>query len=766
MEILSATAATHILAHKPQPVNEKEVVGLCMVVPKLTSAGQGRCSAIVQLSPLAFVHPSLARMHFMSSVSDSVSRCRNLRSGRLAFSCLAIILTNQPFSTATPAEIEPGRYALLIGINEYVSPEISDLRGAVNDVNMISRILVTRFGFDEKDVAVIVDQKATRAGILNAIDQFIARVGPNDAAYFHFSGHGSRIEDFSGDETDGIDETIIPHDARQAGIPDILDDELDQRFDRLRAKHALIIFDSCNSGTVTRSASVVQVRTVPPDTRLDLYRAASHRTRQVIEVRELPHVLMTSAPADRDALDGPIDNAFYGLFSYALARSLDANGPDATPIAIHDGVKNELSRIREQLFTAPPEPQLEAPADRLLQPALPLARNTERHDVSIIARRAWLSAEPMANGNLLLRDGQALNATPGSQWGIYGPDEIAFSYGEALALGTIDSLSGNDSILKPQIRRATIPPGARAISIAPPDLSGSLPLQLTGVADRRRTPLIQTIRTRLPGAEIVGPTEFARFILEYRDNQWHVMDAGGLQQVLAFADGPDAMVAERLVSVLSRASKAMALLALDNPASDLRLSVRLRTAESRNPITERRGLVRVPNNPEPTYRIRRPGEARNSENSLIIEVQADRNVYLTIASVDTTGSVNLLFPNRYQKPGFMPEGFLSANTRARVPDSLASGNRAGFHWDYGPPAGTDTIRVFASVDLATADTMRRFISGAANDPSGFRELRTKLTATAVRGLIRVADDATADITQPVPATGPWSATSLVIRVRD
>jgi hypothetical protein len=56
-----------------------------------------------------------------------------------------------------------------------------------------------------------------------------------------------------------------------------------------------------------------------------------------------------------------------------------------------------------------------------------------------------------------------------------------------------------------------------------------------------------------------------------------------------------------------------------------------------------------------------------------------------------------------------PQGRVRANELVTIPDSLAPGNRAGFHWDYSPPAGMDTVRVFASTDAATANAIRQRI---------------------------------------------------------
>jgi uncharacterized caspase-like protein len=247
-------------------------------------------------------------------------------------------------AAAAPAAEPPTRRALLIGINDYALPQIPKLRGAVSDVQMIGRILETRLGFERRNIVMLTDAQATRAGILNALDDLIDKTNAGDTVYFHYSGHGSQVQDPDAGPDGGLDETIVAQDSRMPGVPDIVEDELASRFRRFKSRNVLLVFDSCHSGSITRSGSPVQPRAIAPDKRLDLYRGRSTATtRSAVVVEQLPHVLMASVPADEEALDAEIDGGFYGVFTYALAKSLDANGPDGTPEAIHRVVKQELS---------------------------------------------------------------------------------------------------------------------------------------------------------------------------------------------------------------------------------------------------------------------------------------------------------------------------------------------------------------------------------------------------------------------------------------
>ncbi len=664
------------------------------------------------------------------------------------------------------ARAEVHHHALLIGINEYASPKVNNLNGAVNDVTMMHRILVTRLGFDEANVRMLTNEEATRKGILKAIDVLVAEAGEEDVVYFHYSGHGSRQKDKNGDEDDGFDETILSHDARTPGVRDILDDELERRFARIRSNRVFIVFDSCHSGTITRSASVL-ARTVPPDDRAELY---EQQTREVIAVKELPHLLMAGAPPDKEALDAPIDEGFYGLFTYSLARTFDRLGPSASPRQLHAGVKSELARIQEQFFIRAPEPQLEGPQEKIDLPLLSTDEESESAGPQQgPSRRAWLMVAPADDSRVRLLDGVSMNAQPGSQWAIYLPGETRFDFGNAIAFGVVRGLSGNDSILELELTRQTIEQGSRAVMLTPPDLSGSVPLRIEGVTQQRQSSLQRLVKDRYQGVEFVDAGGFARFVAAYDSRGWNITDAAGLTQILAFPDAADKVIAQRLSDIIGRSSHALALLALQNPASEISLEARIPAADGfGGPEAGTRGLTKVSGDTAKSLSIRKPGQPRGPGNSLVLEVQADRDVYLTIVDVDTEGNVNLLFPNNYQKDSFFPDGYAPAGTVVRIPDSLGAGNAAGFHWDYSPPAGRDTILVFASETPEMAKIIRQ-LTRQSDSVSGISQLRSALGAAVVRGVTVVPDQPASEpqvAQEQEPALGDWTSRSIVIDVRE
>jgi hypothetical protein len=661
--------------------------------------------------------------------------------------------------SAQPAATDNGpgiKRALLIGINKYQA--VPKLQGSINDIETMRQILITRWGFSEKYIAVLKDEAATRAGILAALDQFVKESGPQDTVYFHFSGHGSQVEDLNGDEKDdGLDETIVPQDGRSGDVRDITDDELDAVFARLRAKNAFIVLDSCHSGTATRSLDI-RTRSIPQDNRVDIYRKAeqaSIKTRAVVPVVTSRYVVMTGAASHQEALDGPVDGRYHGFFTFALARSLSSSGAGATPREIFGGVERELKRIQAHFGrSSMPEPQLEAPPE-LLDKTLfgGTSGGTGIASASQNSRLPWLEVQPGVGGQVTLISGVLLGAGPGSMWTLYPPGEITFQPGKALAVVTVTQTSGKDSIAKLQKTETTIPKGARAVALLPASSGEKIPIRILDVPEDRRKHIEEILKKNITEIELVGQDKTARFLVDVKGTELRLLAADGLEVVASFSTDDDQWGAG-LALVVSRSANASELLTLDNPSSQLKVNVRVVNAAAQKVSVGTRGIAVVAGNTKPAqYRIRRPKEARSEKNSLQLEISVSADSYLTIVDVDSEGGVNLLFPNNYQERSFVTDGFVHAGETILIPDSLKSGNRAGFYWDYTPPKGTDTVRVFTSTDVQTAQMLRQRVQSlqaTASQSSGggvktrgvaasIGTIRQDFAKIATRGIVTVYD---------------------------
>lgn len=238
------------------------------------------------------------------------------------------------------------RYGLTIGINDYAGA--GDLAGCVNDALDMGHLLTER-GYK---TTTLLDAAATREAILDRLDAAVARLRYRDRLVIHFSGHGTKVPDSSGDEPDGWDECLVTADLNV-----IRDDDLAVIFDARRfGSRIVLVADSCYSGTVSRVGGFerlgatfdekhpVRRRYLPP-----LY-LASRVAAQAVAIRSDGRAPLADTPPNRSLLassdvlllsgasagEYAYDSWWHegdtwrpnGAFTYHLGRALDAGADD------------------------------------------------------------------------------------------------------------------------------------------------------------------------------------------------------------------------------------------------------------------------------------------------------------------------------------------------------------------------------------------------------------------------------------------------------
>ena len=234
--------------------------------------------------------------------------------------------------------------ALLVGVSDYDNAiGLADLRGPVNDITLMQRVLTER-GADQ--ITVLADgidgaQRPTRTAVLDGFAALAASAGPGDLVYIHLSGHGTRQPDQNGDETDGLDEVFLPADTMRAepgsnAIPNALtDDEIGAALLAIRRTGADVWFvmDACHSGSGTRAAAVgTAARYIDPAvlgvTARESALAEPQAEAQGPEPagRLLAFYAAQSTEVAREVAydEGDGAEAWYGLFTSKLAARLEA----------------------------------------------------------------------------------------------------------------------------------------------------------------------------------------------------------------------------------------------------------------------------------------------------------------------------------------------------------------------------------------------------------------------------------------------------------
>jgi hypothetical protein len=153
---------------------------------------------------------------------------------------------------AVPLVVSTGtgrRIALCAGINAYPR---QPLGGCVQDSENWAAALL-RLGFQ---VRTLRDREATRAGLVESLGKLIHDGREGDQLVFQFAGHGTQVDDLSGDDQDRFDEVVVPVDFDSGAL--LIDDDIYELCKELRTGARLTIFmDCCHSGTNTRFAPLL-----------------------------------------------------------------------------------------------------------------------------------------------------------------------------------------------------------------------------------------------------------------------------------------------------------------------------------------------------------------------------------------------------------------------------------------------------------------------------------------------------------------------------
>lgn len=141
------------------------------------------------------------------------------------------------------------KWAVIVGVGDYIDPNIGPLDYAANDANEIYNRLIDS-GWIPEHIKLLTDNQATKENIEAAVDWMSTHAIANDICFFYFSGYGTySTDDLPPDvEADGHDEFICPVDT-EIGSPEsaICDDELATWTYSILA-HKIIMLDACRSG--------------------------------------------------------------------------------------------------------------------------------------------------------------------------------------------------------------------------------------------------------------------------------------------------------------------------------------------------------------------------------------------------------------------------------------------------------------------------------------------------------------------------------------
>jgi hypothetical protein len=296
---------------------------------------------------------------------------------------------------------QPQFYALFVGIDNYRSPSVSDLRGCVNDVKAMASFVRAKLNLPDANIRVYTsshpsdmtgeapeapESVASRANILAGFEWLMGQARAKDQVFIHYSGHGSQAPTVDpNNEPDGLDETLVPCDSRMVGLDgqpvyDVLDKEIKTYIDLIEASGAYItvFFDCCHSGSGTRGEQKVLTRKTPEDSRTRSLETLETRTAtRLAEQLKLPpqpvtasgwhisggHVLLAGCRDEELSHEyrDPETGTWHGATTYFLMRALRSADATTTWGQVYDQVRTQVNaQYKNQM------PQLEGPQNRAI----------------------------------------------------------------------------------------------------------------------------------------------------------------------------------------------------------------------------------------------------------------------------------------------------------------------------------------------------------------------------------------------------------------
>lgn len=554
------------------------------------------------------------------------------------------------------------RWAFIVGISDYINfddVEGGDLPGAEHDARGVRDVLVMRGHVPAENVRLLLNQDATREAIEEGITGWLSEnARPGDNVVIFFAGHGSQMWDESGDEDDGLDETLAPADVVANSTEfDISDDTFNSWLANLPTENVVVILDNCNSGTGTRDVTPFsRGRLLARD--LDAIERPASVTRRALpgqeddtgfdpgETRVLelaaaqPHQVAVDAyfPAE----DG--SEAFHGgAFTAFLVRELWKASEDETYQEVFEGAYEALKRNRFQQ-----DPYISEEVALKDQPLFFVegrAAGTSGMSLPVTTVRGTIAE---------LGAGLALGITTGSMFETgAGARMVVEGVGQRTTTARVleGSVSEGDLARLTAHRYATTP----------------LLVSVAGV-DTRLAEALQVALDATGGVRLVDDENaFSHLIVRRRGQQLRVIGSDGFVRHEGLAADPGAM--DVLADALRKEAASKRLADMDNPAQDFELELRLLGGETSF------GL----------------GAEIN------FQVRSERDGYLTLVDLGTDGTVSMLVPNAD-----------NPSVRVRAGETLTFPAEEGLYFEAQEPLGGGMVRAFVtsaplSVEIAVGE---------------------------------------------------------------
>jgi len=640
------------------------------------------------------------------------------------------------------AEVAPQKFALLIGISKYergggTPPDWWNL-SSHNDIVAMKKLLVDTYAFSDAGITVLEDDKATKTGIIAALQELAAKAKQGDTVVVHYSGHGQRVPDDGDDELDGLDESIIPYDyisqkASDGAKSNLRDDQLGALLNQIAAKmkgpdgklsgNLTVVVDCCFSGTATRGeppAGRLRERGRGWDSKIDgplPKPTKSGDDSEMLGGREsVPGIVILAAcRSDETAKETTADGGDgMGILTYSLTRAFAQATPTTTYRAVMERMRVE---IQEQ------DPQCEGDLDRVV-----LGGTALRAQPYVVARY-------LDNDSVQIPLGLLHGQTVGSKFSLYAAGSDVKNEKNKIADATASevreatsTLTLNQPLDKTQLSAARAVETTRAIVSAP------LHVLTTEAKAQKALATVTTIT-------LYGVTEKTYDIkVALQDGIWNMERRDG-KKLPSIPDGPGAL--DELRETLMGQWRWVYLSKLRNQDSDPAIKVVCKLIPldddgKERKVVERGSAGRI---------LLREGQKFD----IAVKNLSSIKVYITVLDLAENGAIGPVYPD-----------YSSTFAQEAVPAD-EQWHRLHGRWNASPPFGLDILKVIATPD--PVDFQSALWSPKTR---GTSEEMDKLSpgAKALANVLFAASSGTRGVAAEAPPPSFWNTVDIVFETRD
>ena len=564
---------------------------------------------------------------------------------------LAVLLAVVPLLAFGPSErTAPTHWAFVVGISDYINfsdAEGGDLPGAEHDARTIRDVLVTRFGFPAENVKLVLNQDATRAAIQDGVTGWLAsNARPGDNVVVFYAGHGSQMWDESGDEDDGLDETLAPTDVAPSTTEfDIADDTFGEWLAALPTTNVVVVLDNCNSGTGTRDVTPFSrsrqlgrdINAVPKPATVSRRALPGQSDKTGFDAGGARVLELAAAQPDQAAVDAYFPatdgtDAFHGgAFTTFLVRQLWRAPSAATYEDVFTGVREALKRNRFQQDPLLAEVAMKSSPLFFIEGGV-----AEAADASLPVRS-------VAGGVAELGGGLALGITAGSVFESEG--------GARLTVESV-ALSGSTA----RVTTGNVKPGDKVRLVAYHFATEPLRVNTAGIDSESAAALAAALGDTKDVVLVEQEDAFSHLLLRRRGNELRVVGSDGFVRHESLSMGRSGSA--DLASKLRQEAAAKRLADMENPAQSFGVRISLEAGKTEFGIGE----------------------------TVSFHATSERAGYLTLVDLGTDGKVVMLFPNAHQ-----PSMKIEAGQTLSFPSE-----EMGFELQVFPPVGRGMVRAFVT----------------------------------------------------------------------